>query len=102
MGPAVEVVKAPRVMFAATAWWALAARLSLRFLERGTEVVALCPVGHPLRHVPGMKRIHTYRALRPLRSLESALELEQPDLIIPCDDRVVWQLHELHARRPRW
>jgi hypothetical protein len=89
-------------MFAATAWWALAARLSLRFLERGTSVAALCPIGHPLRHVPGIDRIYTYRALGSLRSLESALELEAPDLVVPCDDRVVWQLHELHSRRPRW
>lgn len=54
-------------MFAATAWWALAARLSLRFLERGTSVAALCPIGHPLRHVPGIGRIYTYRAFRSLQ-----------------------------------
>lgn len=89
-------------MLAATAWWALAARLALRFVERGASVAALCPIGHPLRHVPGIGRLYTYRALHSLQSLESALESERPDLIIPCDDRVVWQLHELYARRPRW
>jgi hypothetical protein len=25
----------------------------------------------------------------------------KPDLVIPCDDRVVWQLHEIHERNPR-
>lgn len=89
-------------MFAATAWWALAARLALRFVERGASVAALCPIGHPLRHVPGIGRIYTYRSFRSLRSLESALEREEPDLIVPCDDRVVWQVHELHTRRSRW
>ncbi len=33
-------------------------------------------------------------------SLKAAILASSPDLIVPCDDGVVWQLHELHARNP--
>lgn len=53
-----------------------------------------------LRHVRGLSHIYPYRAFRSSASLESAIRKAKPDLIVPCDDRVVWQLHELHARNP--
>jgi len=90
------------VLFAATSWWALGARLCLRFVERGVHAATLSPVGHPLRHVPGAGRAHTYRTLSSLESLEAALEAEQPALIVPCNDQVVFQLHNLYKRRPKW
>jgi hypothetical protein len=102
MNAIVDPVKAPRVLFAATSWWALGARLCLRFIERGVHASTLSPVGHPLRHVPGAGRAHTYRTLRSLESLEDALEIEQPALIVPCNDQVVWQLHILYRQRPKW
>jgi predicted ATP-grasp superfamily ATP-dependent carboligase len=45
--------------------------------------------------------IHPYNALGSLRSLKAAILAEDPSLIIPCDDGVVWQLHELHANEPK-
>jgi hypothetical protein len=42
--------------------------------------------------------IYTYRGLNSIGSLRAAIESARPDLIIPCDDGAVWQLHELHAR----
>ena len=35
-----------------------------------------------------------------MAGLERAIRRERPDLIVPSDDRAVWQLHELHAQRP--
>jgi hypothetical protein len=90
------------MLLGATVWWPLSARLALRLLERGCNVAALCPPGHPLRFVLPPDSVHTYRPFGTLASLESALEATTPNLIIPCDDRVVWQLHALHAARPRW
>jgi len=58
----------------------------------------VCPPGHPLRFVTGMEAIYPYRGLDSLGSLRSAILAATPDLIVPCDDGVVWQLHELHAR----
>ncbi len=87
-------------MLAATLWWPLSARLAIRLISYGCKVSALCPQGHMLRHVNGMANIYRYRGLRSLASLETAIRAAKPDIIIPCDDRVVWQLHELHAKRP--
>jgi hypothetical protein len=50
--------------------------------------------------VAGIDPIFKYGVARPRASLEAALEAVRPDVVIPCDDRVVWQLHEIHARRP--
>ena len=35
-----------------------------------------------------------------MAALERAIAGSTPDIIIPCDDRAVWQLHELHEKRP--
>jgi len=92
--------KQPSVLLAATLWWPLAARLAMRFISYGCEVTAICPPGHLLRHVSGMGTIYRYRGLRSLASLESAIRAANPDIIIPCDDRVVWQLHDLYSKQP--
>jgi predicted ATP-grasp superfamily ATP-dependent carboligase len=92
--------KQPSVLLAATLWWPLAARLAMRFIGYGCEVKAICPRGHLLRHVSGMGSIYRYHRLRSLASLEYAIRAANPDLIVPCDDRVVWQLHDLYAKQP--
>jgi len=73
----------------------------MRFLDYGCQVSAICPRGHVLGHVPGIGRLYDYRSIDSLSSLESAIERAKPDMVIPCDDRVVWQLHELHELRPQ-
>lgn len=88
------------VLLAATVWWPLSARLAIRLIDNGCRVAALCPRGHLLRHVTGIETIYPYSSLRSLASLEAAIKAAQPDLIVPCDDRVVWQLHELYKCRP--
>ncbi|WP_263360071.1 ATP-grasp domain-containing protein [Acidicapsa ligni] len=61
---------------------------------------AVCPPGHPLRFVHGVDPLYLYQGLDSVGSLKKAIVDAQPDLIVPCDDGVVWQLHELHARNP--
>jgi len=90
----------PVLLLAAGNWWPAAARLAAAFIEHGCRVAALCPPGHPLRYVRGVHEIHTCRALAPRRSLEQAIRRVQPDLVVPCDDRCVAQLHELHQLHP--
>jgi ATP-grasp domain len=89
----------PGVLLAATLWWPLSARLATRFVEYGCRVSAICPRGHLLRHVSGIEAFHSYGFLDSTAALEAAIDAEKPDIIIPCDDRVVWQLHELYERR---
>jgi len=80
--------------------WPLTARLASAFLSHGATVSALCPPGHPLRFVRGIHRTLAYSATRSLSSLRRALETIRPDLVVPGDDGVVWQLHALHATYP--
>jgi hypothetical protein len=69
----------------------------MAFLDAGCSVSAICPSGHPLRFVTGIESIHPYRAFDPTGSLKAALRAEMPDLVAPCDDSAVWQLHQLYA-----
>jgi predicted ATP-grasp superfamily ATP-dependent carboligase len=92
--------KRPILLIVAGNWWPPAARLAAAFIEHGCVVAAVCPPGHPLRYVQGMHQIRTLRGLSSRRSLEQAVRRVRPDLVIPCDDRSVAQLHELHRLRP--
>ena len=96
-----EYNKRPILLLVAGNWWPIAARMAAAFIEHGCLVAALCPPGHPLRYVHGVHQIRTLRALSPRRSLERAVLGIRPDLVVPCDDRSVAQLHELHRLRPQ-
>jgi len=84
----------------ATTPWPLSARLSVRLIRHGVTVDALCPRGHALRKISGMGTIHSYSGPDPMASLERAIAASDPEVVVPCDDRTVWQLHVLHERRP--
>jgi hypothetical protein len=78
--------------------WALAARLAMSLSEAGCQVSALCPKpGHALLKTRAVQRTFHYSGLRPLESLEAAIEAAEPDLIVPSCDRGAGHLHELHA-----
>jgi hypothetical protein len=69
----------------------------MAFLRHGCRVSAVCPPGHPLRFVTGIESLYLYKGFDSLGSLKAAILATQPTLIVPGDDGVVWQLHELHA-----
>jgi hypothetical protein len=87
------------LLLTATTWWPLSARLAMKLLEHGCTVTALCPPGHLLHQVTGIGALHSYTGFDSLAALERAIAAAQPDLVIPCDDRAVWQLHALHESR---
>ena len=87
-------------LIVATNWWPVSARLAMRLLAHRCEVVALCPRGHVLSQLTGLRGVRTYSGLNSLAALESAIRSSNPTIVIPCDDRAVWQLHELHRRLP--
>lgn len=88
------------VLLASSIRWPVAAKLALAFLRQGCNVQAVCPADHPFSFVSGISKIHPYRGVRSLRSLQEAISSTDPDLVIPCDDGVVWQLHALHRCKP--
>ena len=87
-------------LIVATNWWPVSARLAMRLLAHGCEVVALCPRGHVLCQLTGIRTVRIYTALNSPGVLESAIRSANPTIVIPCDDRAVWQLHELHRQVP--
>ncbi|HEX3471161.1 MAG TPA: ATP-grasp domain-containing protein [Silvibacterium sp.] len=90
----------PVVLFGATMWWPLSARLATAFIRHGCRVLAVCPTGHPLRFVRGVERLYPYDGFDSIGALKKAIAAARPDLIVPCDDGVVWQLHSLRASSP--
>jgi ATP-grasp domain len=85
----------PSVLIAAAKWWPASARLATALHRHGCRISVICPVGHPLTQVACVRQIFQYRALASLDSLRRALRECRPDVVIPCDDGVVAQLHEL-------
>src|SRR3984957_391050 len=85
---------------AAAKWWPLSARLAAALHRHHCTVRAVCPAGHPLTHVAGIRHVYRYGGIFPLSSLRRALRDCRPDLVIPCDDGVVAQLHALHRLDP--
>ncbi len=63
-------------------------------------MITVCPPGHPLRFVSGIESHYLYESVDSARSLKNAIERSKADVIVPCDDGVVWQLHWLHDRFP--
>ena len=94
--PAERVV----ALLVATNWWPASARMAMRLLAHRCEVVALCPRGHVLCQLTGLRSVRTYSGLNSLAALESAIRSSHPTIVIPCDDRAVRQLHELHRQLP--
>ena len=90
----------PSVLIVAAKWWPLSARLAAALHRHGCCVRAVCPAGHPLTHVSGIRRIYRYRRIFSLSCLRRALQEFCPDVVIPCDDGVVAQLHALHELDP--
>lgn len=92
--------RGPVALIIATTPWPLSGRLAVRLIAHGCQVAALCPRGHVLGKVAGMAAVHRYRSRNSVAALERALAAVAPDIVIPCDDRAVWQLHDLHEHRP--
>jgi hypothetical protein len=90
----------PSVLIVAAKWWPLSARLAAALVQHRCRVSALCPTGHPLTYVSGLDRLECYVGTRSLASLARALRQGRIDIVIPCDDGVVAQLHTLYHQIP--
>jgi hypothetical protein len=92
-------VRKPRVLLAESSRWTCAHRIAIALSGAGAEIWAICPSSnHPLLKTRAVTRTLPYSALHPLDSLASAIAVAEPQLIVPCDDLVVYHLHQLHSR----
>jgi hypothetical protein len=64
--------------------------------EAGASIQILCPRGNSMRQLPFVKKTYPYSTFRPLPSLRRAISAAEPDLVIPCDDHIASQLHQLY------
>ena len=90
----------PSVLLVAAKWWPLAARLAIALVRHRCRVRVVCPAGHMLTHISGLDRVERYSGLDSLACLRRSLREFNPDIIVPCDDGVVAQLHALYEQQP--
>jgi hypothetical protein len=90
----------PSVLLVAAKWWPLAARLAIALVRHRCRVRVVCPAGHMLTHISGLDRVDRYSGLDSLACLRRSLREFEPDIIVPCDDGVVAQLHALYEQQP--
>jgi hypothetical protein len=88
------------LLIISSVWWPSSAKLAVALANYGCKVEAVCPPDHPFSFVDGISKIYPYRGLDSLQSLDEAIRASDPYLLVPCDDGVVWQLHQLHATKP--
>lgn len=91
----------PVILIAHSRDWSNAARLSIAFKKANFAVEVVAPEHHPVHKMRSPDCTYPYRPTRPKASLRRAIEKAQPQLIIPCDDRVTFHLHALHAEALR-
>src|SRR3984957_2032677 len=87
----------PYVLVAAALLWPNAVRLCRAFREVGFEVGAIAVPQHPVHRSKAPDRTFEYRPKAPLDSLREAIAERMPDIIVPCDDRIVGHLCSLRA-----
>ena len=86
----------PRVLLAHSMLWPNIGRLAVGFRKAGFLVDAVAPFGHPVHRMVSPSRTFEYRPMKAYNSIRDAINASQPDLIVPCDDRVVGHLHGLY------
>ena len=87
----------PYVLVAAAILWPNAVRLCRAFREVGFEVGAIALPQHPVHRSKAPDRTFQYCPKAPLDSLREAIAERKPDIIVPCDDRIVGHLCSLRA-----
>jgi hypothetical protein len=90
----------PHVLLATTGQLPSTARVAMEFHDAGARVSLISPGNHPARALDFISHQLAYRALTPQRCLEGALRRLRPDLVIPCDERAVRDLHALRRKTP--
>jgi hypothetical protein len=95
----VERRAAPVILLTDTSRYPTPARMAIALSAAGALVDALCPPrDHCLRTTRAVRKLYAHSWYEPLDALEAAIEAANPDIVIPCDDRGVQDLHELYCR----
>jgi ATP-grasp domain-containing protein len=83
------------ILLATTGQLSSTARLAMELHDAGARVSLIAPKNHPAWALDLLANRMIYRAVAPRKCLESALLRLRPDLVIPCDERTVRDLHRI-------
>ena len=83
----------PHILLATTGQLPSTARLAMELHDAGARVSLIAPKNHPARALDFLLSRIVYRASSPRRCLQAALLRLQPELVIPCDERTVRDMH---------
>jgi hypothetical protein len=87
----------PHVLLIAASRLPSTARLAVELHRSDATVSLVVPPGHPARVLRFFREVAVHSLWRPWKLLEKCLRRWRLDAIIPCDERTVRDLHELHA-----
>ena len=87
----------PYVLVAAAILWPNVVRVCRAFREVGFDVGAIALPQHPIHRSKAPNRTFEYRPKAAVDSLRQAIAKRRPDIIVPCDDRIVGHLCALRA-----
>ena len=88
----------PRVLLTGTNPWPVVPRLVLALCAASCDVGVVYPnQNYPEREVEEVGDVFDYNGRSPLKSLQTAIDSFDPDIVVPTCDRSVEHLHELHA-----
>ena len=87
----------PKVLVASALLWPNAARLCRAFRDVGFDVGAIAVAENSVHIAKTPSRVFLYSPAAPLDSLREAIKHHGPDLIIPCDERILGHLQTLKA-----
>jgi len=86
-----------KVLVAGSLLWPNVARLCRAFRDVGFEVSVVALAEHPVHETRAHGGSSIYLPRAPVESLRQAIATHQPDIVIPCDDRIVSHLSRLRA-----
>ena len=90
---------AQTILLASTINWPVASRMAIRFARAGCRVAAIYPShAHPLAATQSVFEHYTFSLIRPQRSLLRAMRASGAQIVLPCDDGALRQMHNLHAQ----
>ena len=91
----------PKVLFASALLWPNIGRLCRAFRNVGFDVGAIAVAEHPVHRANAPNHTFVYYRGEPRESLFKAIAEHRPDMVIPCDDRVLDHLCHLWATGDR-
>jgi carbamoylphosphate synthase large subunit len=93
--PPRQATRDPHILLATTGQLPSTARLAMELNEAGAQVSLIAPSNHPAWTLELLRHRSIYRASAPRRNLQAALLRLRPDMVIPCDERTVRDLHAI-------